>query len=225
MMHCSPAISVIIPTLNEERNIERCVRSVANVGELIVADGGSEDGTTRIACDLNCRVVHSCKGRGGQLRRGADVASGEILLFLHADSWLAAGALAQLRELAPGSGRIFGAFSQVIEDPRFRFRLLERGNVVRASWLRMPYGDQAMFVDRQSYEEVGGFPSVPLMEDVIIVNKLRRLCQPTLLPGPVHLSARRWQRRGVLRQTAWNWFILGAFRCGVSPVRLAKWYG
>lgn len=225
MMRSKSSISVIMPTLNEEGNLRRCAESVRKAEERIVVDGGSSDQTVELARALGCRVLSSEPGRGAQLRLGAEAATGDILLFLHADCWLGAQALQQLREQARGSARLFGAFGQSINDRRHRFRWLEFGNARRALWFRLPYGDQAVFVDRRTYDDVGGFEEVPLMEDVLLARKLRRRASFVLLPGPVHVSARHWSRRGVLRQTLSNWFILSAFRAGVSIDRLARWYG
>ena len=219
-------ISVIIPSHNEEAHIERSIRSVADADEVIVADGESVDATAKIAEEQGCKVIRTAKGRGVQLRAGAGQATCDVLLFLHADSWLHSNAIGQLREhiSRSRSARCYGGFLQSIDDPRFRFRCLEKGNAVRARWFRLPYGDQAIWVDRQTYDEVDGFAPVPLMEDVIFARRAGRLCRPTLLSGPVHLSARRWQENGVIHQTIRNWLILGTFACGVAPSRLAKWY-
>ena len=161
---------------------------------------------------------------GVQLLAGAKEATGDVLLLLHADSWLDDRAIQELRDVAQIKAPLFGCFRQQIDDSRFRYRILEFGNRIRATWFGLPYGDQAMFVDRATYQAVGGFDAVPLMEDVLFSRKLRRVSRPILLNGPVHLSARRWVRQGVLRQTLKNWSILGAFCFGVSPVRLARWY-
>ena len=219
-------ISAIIPALNEEQHIERAIRSVQSAFEIVVVDGGSTDATKSIAERNQVRVLSSEQGRGHQLRTGGRQAQGDVLLFLHADSWLAASGLDQLREHASScnAGPIFGCFRQCIDDSRFRFRVLEFGNAFRSTKLRMPYGDQAVFVDRQHYEKMGGFDEIPLMEDVLFARRMRKICCPTILPGPIHLSARRWQAKGVVRQTLRNWLILSAYSCGVSPTRLAAWY-
>jgi hypothetical protein len=124
-----------------------------------------------------------------------------------------------------GSGRIFGAYRQHIEDEHPKYRWLEWGNALRVSWLRLPYGDQSVFIDRVTYLEAGQFGDVPLMEDVLLARAVRRLQRPVLLRGPVHVSARRWQRTGVIWRTFRNLTILAAFYSGVSPRRLAHWYG
>lgn len=220
-------LSVIIPAFNEEENIERSIRSAKEANEVVVVDGGSLDDTLALAKTCGASTVESDKGRGRQLLAGVKASSGDVLLFLHADSWLGEFAVQQLREHAfERSGKaLFGCFRQQIEDRRARFRIVEAGNSFRARRLSMPYGDQAIFVDRASYDAVGGLDDVPLMEDVMFSRKLRSVKRPELLPGPVHLSARRWHSRGVIGQTLLNWTIFTAFSLGVSPETLADWYG
>lgn len=226
-MEPNAKISVIIPTLNEEKLVERAIWSAVGADEVIVVDGGSNDQSVSLAKQTRATVIESRQGRGVQLRTGAEAATGDILLLLHADSWLHELAIPQLRakyQATAATGAFHGCFRQRIEDSRFRYRLLERGNAIRATWFRTPYGDQAQFVDRKTYDAVGGIDDVPLMEDVLFSRKLRRISRPALLDGPVNLSARRWNRRGVIRQTIKNWSILSAFCLGVSPVKLARWY-
>ncbi len=220
------SISVIIPTLNEKPNIVQAVHSVADADEVIVVDGGSQDGTCDMVGDLPCKLLHTSSGRGRQLDVGAREATGDVLLFLHADCWLEPRALGQVRELAQrrNGQPVFGAFRQRIDDSHYCFRWLEHGNAARATWCRLPYGDQGVFIDGKSYRACGGFADVTLMEDVMLARALAKRCRPVLLPGPIHLSPRRWNKDGVVRRTLQNWFILAAFYCGVSPERLARWY-
>ena len=220
-------ISVIIPALNEAANIVRAVTSAREGGadEVIVADGGSGDETCMLAELSGARVVSSPRGRAVQQNAGARVATGDVLLFLHADNWLAEKAIAQVRSAAHRrKNSLCGAFQQKIEASPFIYRLLERGNAERVRWLGLPYGDQAIFVTRDLFNQVGGFPEGPFLEDVLLMQRLRRLSWPLLMPGPVYVSPRRWEQRGVLRQTLRNWAILTAFSLGASPGRLDGWY-
>lgn len=221
-------VSVVIPALNEAPRIEAAVERAwaAGAWEVIVADGGSADGTAHVAARLSCRLV-SCPrpGRGIQLNAGAEAARGEVLLFLHADNWLAAGAAEQIRQALQGGGASAGAFLQMIDAEGALYRWIERGNALRAQRLGLAYGDQGIFLTRRLFAELGGFAPVRLMEDVELMRRLRvrrqRLC---LLPGPIHVSPRRWREHGVVRQTLRNWTLLAAFQLGVSPDRLAGFY-
>jgi rSAM/selenodomain-associated transferase 2 len=221
-------ISVIIPALNEAANIVRAVTSAQESGaeEVIVADGGSGDETCVLAELSGARVVVvSSRGRAVQQNAGVRAATGDLLLFLHADCWLEKEAISQVRHAANrGKTKLCGAFQQKIEAGPFIYRLLERGNAERVRWLGLPYGDQAIFVTRDLFEQVGGFLEQPFLEDVMLMQRLRRLSWPLLLPGPIYVSPRRWEQRGVLRQTLRNWAILAAFSLGVSPHKLATWY-
>lgn len=218
-------VSIIIPTLNEAANVAAAIDRAwqAGAAEVIVVDGGSRDGTLDIAAGQNCIALSSPCGRGLQQNAGARRAGGDVLLFLHADTWLVAGGAAQIQASLQDEPIVGGAFRQRIDAPGILYRLLERGNALRARWGR-PYGDQGIFVRRDVFERVGGFPEVRLLEDLLLAKRLRRLGPLILLPGPLHVSARRWQRHGVVRQTLRNWRILAAARLGVSPDRLAHLY-
>ena len=220
-------ISVIIPALNEAANIVRAVTSAQASGadEVVVADGGSGDETCLLAELSGARLVSCPRGRAVQQNVGARAATGDVLLFLHADNWLGKDAIAQVRSAAHRKkGNLCGSFQQRIEASPFIYRLLERGNAERVRWLGLPYGDQAIFMTRDLFNQVGGFPEEPFLEDVLLMQRLRRLSWPLLLPGPVHVSPRRWEQRGVLRQTLRNWAILTAFSLGASPQHLAWRY-
>lgn len=222
----SVALSVVIPTLNEEAGIATAVARAWGLEpvDVIVADGGSGDATIERATGAAAVVVEAPCGRGSQLNAGAARAEGDVLLFLHADCWLDPDAGSQIiQSLADGSVA-WGAFRQAIDGRGVAYRWLESGNAFRARRLRLPYGDQAVFVRRAVFESVGGFADVPLMEDVDFARRMRRHPAPALLPGPVHASARRWKRNGVVCQTVCNWAFLAMWRMGVPPERLAKWY-
>ena len=219
-------ISVVIPAINEARWIERAVGSAreAGVDEIIVADGGSEDETPSLALQCGASVVHGARGRAVQQNLGAKHATGDVLLFLHADNWLAPGTGQQVRDCLSDGQVLAGAFEQRIDADGFLYRLLERGNAARVRLRGMAYGDQAIFMRRETFFQMGGFPEVKLMEDLLLMRAFRKLGQAKLLPGPVHVHPRRWQRRGVVRQTLQNWTLILAENLGVSPDRLAKFY-
>lgn len=224
-MNKKPSVSVIIPAINEVANISQAVERAwaAGASEVIVADGGSTDGTLEKLQEADCIVVNSPAGRGTQQNAGANAATGDLLLFLHADNYLETGALNQLAD-CDSSRPLAGCFRQRISANGFRFRVLEWGNELRATWLGRPYGDQGIFVDRRLFHEVGGFPEIPLMEELPFMKAITSNTKLTLLPGPLHISARRWQRYGVIRQTLRNWSLLVRYYFGAAPEELAKSY-
>ncbi len=219
-------ISVVIPALNEAACIRRAVASCwnAELDEVLVADGGSTDDTPQLAADSGAQVVHSSRGRAVQQNLGAQHATGEVLLFLHADSWLAPEAGRQVRDCLADAAVQAGAFRQRIESERGLFRILERGNAARARLRGMAYGDQGIFMRREAFESLGGFPHVELMEDLLLMRAFRKLGRLSVLPGPLYVHPRRWEKRGIVRQTLTNWSLVCAEKIGVSPNRLARFY-
>lgn len=229
-MDCSN-VSVVIPALNEAGCIRRALDSCASAGEVIVVDGGSEDETLRIAEAAGAKVLQCEAGRAIQQNVGARAAAGKVLLFLHADNFLgqpSAGIVHPIQQisdaLAANPNRWGGAMQQRIDAPGVQYRCLQWGNAMRVRMRGVPFGDQAIFVRHEMFERVGGFPIEPLMEDLILSQRLRRFAWPLLLPGPVCVSARRWQRYGVVRQTARNTALQLAYAAGVSPTRLKSHY-
>jgi len=219
-------ISVVIPAINEALSIQRAIKSVQEAGfdEILVADGGSEDETPQIAVRCGASVVHGERGRAVQQNLGAQHVTGNVLLFLHADNWLAPEAGQQLRDCLSNPRVLGGAFEQQIEASGMLFRLLERGNAARVRLQNMAYGDQAIFMRRETFDQLGGFPEVQLMEDLLLMRAFRKFSKPSLLPGPVHVHPRRWQQRGLVQQTLKNWSLILGERFGVSPDRLARFY-
>lgn len=220
-------VSVIIPAIHEAEAIQRSVRSAVDGGavETIVVDGGSSDETPQLAADAGALVIESPAGRGRQQNAGAELASGDVLLFLHADNFLSPTAIRQISEhFASHPDRRWGALRQRILDDAVSYRLLEWGNAARVRWRRLPFGDQAIFVCRNSFAAVGGFPHEPLMEDLILSSRLRRRCRPVLLDGPVSVDPRRWRARGPWRQTWQNLRLQWRYARGASPAELAAAY-
>ena len=219
-------VSIIIPALNEADYIASAIRSALAAAplEVIVVDGGSTDQTVSIAKEFSCRVLQCQNGRAAQQNYGAQHAQGKVFLFLHADSRLAPACIRQIHDVIVNDRVSGGGFGHRIEADGRLFRMIEWGNALRVRWLGIPYGDQGIFVRREVFQELGGFPDVPLMEDVLLMRKVRRLGRVVLLPGPLLTSARRWQKFGPVRQTIRNWVLLSALRFGVSPNRLAHFY-
>jgi len=220
-------ISIIIPTLNEAECIGQTVAGLAGQPgvEVIVADGGSQDQTMILAAAAGATVITAPLGRGSQQNAGARAAHGKVLLFLHADTRLPEGFATQVREALNRPGIVAGVFRFAVDATGWRFRLLEYGVNWRAAWLGLPYGDQALFLPAARFQVMGGFREIALLEDLDLVRRLRTMGRIALLANPALTSARRWQRLGCVRTTLINQMMLLGFFCGLSPERLARWYG
>ena len=218
-------LSVIIPTLNEEQQIAETIARVRENGpcEVIVVDGGSTDQTLRAASAADVRLSAD-RGRAVQQNVGAAAAGGDVLLFLHADCWPEPGAAGAVEDALSDERVVGGCFAQSIEASGAGYRLLEQGNALRARLAGWAYGDQGLFVRREVFERVGGFPDVELMEDLYLSKRLKRVGRLTLLSHRLHVSPRRWQQVGIIRQTLRNWAFLGLTHCGVSADVLARRY-
>ncbi|MEG4573230.1 TIGR04283 family arsenosugar biosynthesis glycosyltransferase [Microcoleus sp. N3A4] len=219
-------ISIIIPVLNEAPTIAPVISSAGNAQnvEIIVADGGSSDGTADIAKSLGVRVISTAPGRAAQMNAGAAVATGDILLFLHADTLLPREYDYFARLVLANPSAVAGAFELKIDARRLSLRLVETGVNWRSNFLQMPYGDQAIFLSSATFDKIGGFPDLPLMEDFEFVRRLKKQGRIEIVPHPVLTSARRWQQLGVIKTTAINQIVIIGYFFGVSPDRLAFWY-
>ncbi len=227
-----PSVSVVIPALNEAGCIAAAIRSARDAGadEVVVADGGSADGTVDAARPLADAVISSARGRAAQMNAGARVSSGEILLFLHADTLLPAGAAGAIRA-AVDAGAVGGAFRvRLAATPgaplarRALLRLTGRMIGARARCSGVYTGDQGIFVARGAFQAIGGYPEIPLMEDVAMSRLIARRGRTALLPGAVVTSARRWERRGPVRTILLMWGLRLLHRLGMSPARCARIY-
>lgn len=224
-METPRSISVIIPILNEAKILEKTLSQLQlelESHELIVVDGGSIDASVRIAEEYG-KVVVSERGRAKQLNTGAAVATGDILIFIHADIWLEPGAFAAV-ETAISSGYVGGGFRQKIDGEKHLYRLIEIAGDIRGKYLKVFYGDSGIFLARTDFEKIGGFPEVPILEEMEFSKNLRQLGKTTLLTPYIHISARRWEARGILRTTLNNWLITLLYFLGVSPEKLARLY-
>ncbi len=219
-----PSVAILIPALDEEETLRRNLpAALAAADEVVVSDGGSRDASARLARELGARVVTGAPSRGGQLTRAAAASGADVYLFLHADSVLAPGAVEAVRE-AVVAGAPGGGFFVQFDSDRPLFRLGTRLVNLRTRLLRAPLGDQGQFVTRAVFEELGGFPEWPILEDLDFVRRLRRRGQIALLPHRVTTSVRRFESGGVLRTVARNWLIWALYVLGVSPHRLGRLY-
>ncbi len=219
-------LSIVIPVLNEAPGIEAALAALApyRAGsvEVIVVDGGSKDGTTELARPYADRVLAAARGRATQMNAGAAAATGDILLFLHADTRLPDRADRLVRDGLARSGRAWGRF-----DGRFDSGLGFIAFMMnwRSRLTGIATGDQAMFVKRALFERVGGFPLIALMEDVALSAKLKRISRPLALHARITTSARRWRQHGVMRTILLMWKLRLAFFFGADPTELARAYG
>ncbi|MHC4871314.1 MAG: TIGR04283 family arsenosugar biosynthesis glycosyltransferase [Planctomycetota bacterium] len=217
-------ISVIIPALNEENNITDCITSIGGNCEVIVADGGSHDATRLNACKCGAICIPSQPGRGRQMNKGAELATGEILLFLHADTILPEDWEESVLEIAADSNTSIGAFSLKINNTSFKFRIIEKLVSLRNYLFSTPYGDQALFIRKKDFDALGKFKDIPLLEDLALVKNAAKVGKIITSEKSVVTSADRWLKSGTLKRTVINQIILAGYYAGVSPERLAKLY-
>ena len=220
-------ISIIIPTLNEAGGIAAVLVRLQRLrpdAEIIVADGGSEDGTADLARPLADRVLEAPRGRARQMNAGAAAARGDVLLFLHADTVLPEDAPGAIRAALEASGKQWGRFDATIAGRDALLAVVSLMMNARSRMSGIATGDQAMFMRREAFETVGGFPDIPLMEDVALSKRLKLLSPPACLRQRVITSARRWERDGVLRTIVLMWRLRFAYAMGVDPRRLARRY-
>ena len=226
----STTFSIIIPVLNEMAVIREAIGRIRSLdrgeeAEIIVADGDPAGGTLRAIPDGAVRKLLSEPGRGRQLNRGAGAASGETLIFLHADTQLPPDALIRIGEALRDRTLAGGAFDLAIDSPRRAFRTIERVASLRTRLTRIPYGDQAIFLRRAWFGFLGGFRDLPIMEDVDLMRRLKHAGgRIAIRPERVVTSSRRGEREGILYTTLRNWSLVTLFFCGVDAERLARWY-
>ena len=221
-------LSIIMPVLNEAPQIVERLNPLqamrANGIELIVVDGGSADDTAALAGALADRVLVAPRGRAAQMNAGAAVSQARVLLFLHADTLLPETALPAVLSAIDG-GAAWGRFDVRIDGRHPLLRIVEFMMNWRSRLTGIATGDQAIFVRREVFEQVGGYADLSLMEDIALCSALRRLSSPACLRDTVITSARRWEKHGVLRTIMLMWWLRGAFFFGVDPKHLALRYG
>ncbi|WP_417794163.1 TIGR04283 family arsenosugar biosynthesis glycosyltransferase [Terasakiella pusilla] len=222
-------LSIVIPTYNSSVVLKQTIQSVqgkAGVGEILIVDGGSTDDTAQAAAELGARCITAPKGRGSQLKTGAEAAVGAWLLFLHADTVLEEGWERHVGAFMnkPENENRAGYFTFTLNEDTKAARRLERVVARRCTWLGLPYGDQGLLIHQSLYEEVGGYADIPLMEDVDMVRKIGK---DRLVPVPVRAvtSASKYQKSGYLKRMLRNVSCLTLYFLGVSPERIVKLYG
>ena len=220
-------VSIVIPVLNEAEHIADTLISLASYRsqghEVVVIDGGSNDDTVSISQQYADRVLRSDAGRAMQMNSGIDEASGDALLFLHADTRLPADAVAKLIH-ALEDGYFWGRFNVRLSGKHFMFRIIERMMNLRSCITGVVTGDQAIFVSHESIEIVGAYPRLPLMEDIVFSKRLRELGRPACIRQQVVTSSRRWEDKGILRTILLMWRLRLLFFLGVPADRLARQY-
>lgn len=222
-------ISVIIPVLNDADSLEaqRPLLSAAQAQghEVIVVDGGSRDDSRRIAGQITARVLDCDRGRALQMNAGAAAARGNLLLFLHADTRIEPHALESLLGQTRNCGDIFwGRFDVRLDGEHWLYRVIESMMNLRSRLTAIATGDQAMFVSRPLFDQVGGFPRIPLMEDVALSRCLRRRAAPVCMRQRAVVSTRRWARGGIVATTLLMWRLRLSYFLGADPARLARIY-
>jgi rSAM/selenodomain-associated transferase 2 len=221
-------LSIVVPVLDEADRLEALLAGLARDCpgvEVIIADGGSRDGSVEIAARApRVGLVSSALGRGRQMNAGAALATGGILLFLHADTRLPSGAAEAVQRALADPSVVYGRFAIRFDRPGAAFRLIARLMNFRSRLTGICTGDQAIFVRREAFERLGGYPEIALMEDVELTRRLKRVGRLAALRLQVTTSARRWEQNGVARTIVLMWTLRFLHLFGVGPQRLHRWY-
>jgi hypothetical protein len=221
-----PSVSVVIPALNEAEQLGQTLSALTASPdvEVIVVDGGSSDATLAIARAAGVRALAARPPRAVQMNAGAAAAAGDILLFLHADTRLPAGFQEPVRRALASPRVAAGAFRLGIDSAGWGLRIIERAANWRSRFLQMPYGDQALFLHRDTFWELGGFPAMSIMEDFEFIRRLQRRGRIATVSDSVKTSPRRWLQVGIGKTWLINQAIIAAYCLGASTERLASWY-
>ena len=221
-------ISVIVPVLNDASCLEinkGQFGDIANAGiEVIIVDGGSSDNSAEFARHLGLKVLTTRPGRGWQLAQGVEHASGDLLVFLHVDTKLPADSIEHLQRILTSPQAQWGYFSLRLSSDKAIYQCISACMNLRTRMSHVITGDHVLFVKRSLYEEIGGFPDFPIMEDVAISKKLRQKAKPVLIKSPVITSSRRWEINGVVPTILKMWCFRLLYFIGVPPRQLAKYY-
>jgi rSAM/selenodomain-associated transferase 2 len=219
-------VSVIVPVLNEEKGIAVALSALMPLAphEVIVVDGGSEDRTREICSSFSVKVLSSERGRARQMNCGAGCAKGDVLLFLHADTKLPDSAFREIARALSDPQCVGGRFDVELAGGHWMFRIIGALINCRSRATKVGTGDQAIFVRRETFTRMGGYPDIPLMEDIALGRSLKRLGAIACLKSRVITSARRWEQDGVWRTILRMWTLKILYLAGVSPARLKQFY-
>jgi rSAM/selenodomain-associated transferase 2 len=224
------SFSFILPVLNESSIINQTIEHIYKIGsgydfEIIAVDGDPDGSTINTIKNKEIIKLISPKGRGKQMNKGASVAQGDILLFLHTDTELPENTLDIISSIMDKEQYVGGAFDLGIKSNRFIYRVIERMVYFRTRLWRIPYGDQAIFIKKNFFNEIKGFQEIPLMEDVELMRRIKNLGHRIyIIPQKIQTSARRWEKEGVIYCTLRNWTIISLFFLGIHPDKLVKYY-
>ncbi len=215
--------SIIIPTLNESGNIQSCLLALQPLrkqSEIIVVDGGSTDNTVKLARPLADKVIQSDKGRAKQMNAGAKIATGQMLIFLHADTSLPDKAL----DLIKPSTKPWGRFDIQLTGKPFMLNVIAQFMNWRSRFTGIATGDQVIFINRHLFDQVGGYPEITLMEDITLCSTLNKISRPDCLKAKVISSGRRWEQFGVIKTILLMWSLRLRYFFGEQPEVLAELY-
>lgn len=219
-------VSIIVPILNEEKilyaNLSR-FKKLSLQAELLFVDGGSIDRSVEIASGVGS-LLHSGKGRSLQMNKGGFSAKGNILFFLHVDTMISPDTLLAIEDAVNNGGFIGGCLTQRIDRDALIYRLIEGQGNIRARRHKIFYGDQGIFVKKDMFERIGGFPEVPIMEDTLFTQQLRKMGQTVVLPDRITVSARRWEKRGIIKTTLLFNMIIILFWLKVPLHKIKQFY-
>jgi rSAM/selenodomain-associated transferase 2 len=221
-----PTISVVIPVLDEEAAISATLESLQRLGpsEAVVVDGGSTDRTRELVAAKKVRLLESRRGRALQMNAGARAASGDVLLFLHADTRLPSSAMVEVRAALSDPKCVGGRFDVELEGEHWMLKRVAAMISLRSRLSRVATGDQAIFVRKKIFEEIGGFPDLPIMEDIAFSRAMKKRGRVACLRSRVITSGRRWEKDGVWRTVFKMWALKLLYLAGVSPRSLRRFY-
>jgi len=221
-------ISIIIPVLNEASLITQTLNILQpfrrNCHEVIVVDGGSKDKSIQIATPFADKVIKAPRGRSRQMNRGAEFSTGDIFLFLHADTFLPAHADHLIIDGISRTGRLWGRFDVRLCGKNPLLRVVELFMNLRSRLSHIATGDQAIFIKRELFESIGGFPEIDIMEDIALCKILKRYGAPLFINQPVVTSSRRWEEKGLIRTILLMWFLRTAYFLNANPKQLVRFY-